>query len=67
MSESLITFGFLRCLGFFSSIPFVYTDRGLAYGYRKHSMMCNKATLKYASRLLTTTEFNKKLRNRNEK
>lgn len=61
MSESLITFGFLRCLGFFSKIPFVYTDRGLAYGYRKHSMICIKATLKHAKRLLTTTEFNKSL------
>lgn len=61
MSESLITFGFLRCLGFFAKIPFVYTDRGLAYGYRKHSMVCIKATLKHAKRLLTTTEFNKNL------
>ena len=61
MSESLITFGFLRCLGFFSKTPFVYTDRGLAYGYRKHSMTCIKATLKHAARLLTTTEFNKNL------
>lgn len=61
MSESLITFGFLRCLGFFAKTPFVYTDRGLAYGYRKHSMTCIKATMKHASRLLTTTEFNKGL------
>ena len=61
MSESLITFGFLRCLGFFSKIPFVYTDRGLAYGYRKHSMTCIKATMKHAARLLTTTQFNKDL------
>ena len=61
MSESLITFGFLRCLGFFSKTPFIYTDRGLAYGYRKHSMTCIKATLKHAARLLTTTEFNKSL------
>jgi len=61
MSESLITFGFLRCLGFFSKIPFVYTDRGLAYGYRQHSMFCIKATLKHAARLLTTTQFNKNL------
>lgn len=61
MSESLITFGFLRCLGFFSKTPFVYTDRGLAYGYRKHSMTCIKATMKHAKRLLTTTEFNKNL------
>lgn len=61
MSESLITFGFLRCLGFFAKIPFVYTDRGLAYGYRKHSMICIKATMKHAERLLTTTEYNKGL------
>lgn len=61
MSESLITFGFLRCLGMFSKTPFVYTDRGLAYGYRKHSMTCIKATLRHAARLLTTTEFNKNL------
>lgn len=61
MSESLITFGFLRCLGFFKRIPFVYTDRGLATGYRKHSMTCIKATLKHAARLLTTTEFNRNL------
>lgn len=61
MSESLITFGFLRCLGLFSKIPFVYTDRGLAYGYRKHSKTCIKATMKHASRMLTTTEFNRNL------
>ena len=58
MSESLITFGALRVFGAFSDIPFVYTDRGLFYGYRKHSMICIKATLKYAKRLLTTTEYN---------
>jgi len=61
MSESLITFGFLRCLGYFAKTPFVYTDRGLAYGYRKHSMVCIKATLKHAARLLTRTQFNKNL------
>ncbi len=61
MSESLITFGFLRCLGFFEKIPFVYTDRGLAYGYRKHSMMCIKATMKHAAGMICTTQFNKDL------
>ena len=61
MSESLITFGFLRCLGFFKKIPFVYTDRGLAYGYRKHSMMCIKATMKHAAGMICTTQFNKDL------
>ena len=61
MSESLITFGLLRCAGFFSGIPFVYTDRGLRSGYRKHSLLCIKATMKHAERLLTTTEYNARL------
>ncbi len=61
MSESLISFGFLRCLGIFKDIPFVYTDRGLAYGYRTHSMMCIKATLKHAAGMICTTQFNKDL------
>ena len=61
MSESLITFGFLRCLGIFKNIPFVYTDRGLAYGYRTHSKLCIKATMKRAARMICTTEFNKGL------
>ena len=61
MSESLITFGFLRCLGMFKDIPFVYTDRGLAYGYRPHSMMCLKAALKRASGMICTTQYNKDL------
>ena len=58
MSESLISFGALRVMGFFSGIPFVYTDRGLATGYRKHSMFAIRATLRSAARLLTTTEYN---------
>lgn len=61
MSESLISFGFLRVLGMFSEIPFVYTDRGLCYGYRKHSKICIKMTLNRAARMLTTTQFNKNL------
>lgn len=61
MSESLISFGFLRCLGFFSKIPFIYTDRGLCYGYRKHSKICIKSTMKHAKCMLTTTQFNKNL------
>lgn len=61
MSESLISFGFLRCLGMFSKIPFVYTDRGLCYGYRKHSKICIMQTMKHAARMLTTTQFNKNL------
>lgn len=61
MSESLITFGFIRCLGIFKDIPFVYTDRGLAYGYRLHSKLCIKATMKRAARMICTTEYNKGL------
>ncbi len=61
MSESLISFGFLRCLGFFADIPFVYTDRGLAYGYRKHSKWCILKTMKHAECMICTTEFNKAL------
>ena len=58
MSESLITFGVLRVTGFFRSIPFVYTDRGLCFGYRKHSKACIKTTMKHAARMLTTTQYN---------
>lgn len=61
MSESLITFGFLRCLGMFAKIPFVYTDRSLYFGYRIHSMTCIKAVLKHAAKMICTTQFNKEL------
>lgn len=61
MSESLITYGALRLTGHFKKIPFVYTDRGLKIGYRKHSLKCILSTMKYASRMLTTTEYNKNL------
>ncbi len=59
MSESLITFGFLRCMGAFKDIPFVYTDRGLAYGYRRHSKFCIKKTMKHAAAMICTTEYNR--------
>ena len=61
MSESLITYGALVCTGHFRKIPFVYTDRGLRYGYRKHSMFCILQTMKHAAMMLTTTQFNKSL------
>lgn len=63
MSESLITFGALRVPGMFRDIPFVYTDRGLRFGYRKHSLFCIKTTMKRASRMLTTTAYNASLWN----
>lgn len=58
MSESLITFGFLRIPGLFRRIPFVYTDRGLKFGYRKHSLYFIKRTMKRAECMLTTTAYN---------
>lgn len=61
MSESLITFGFLRCIGIFHRIPFVYTDRGLFYGYRSHSRACIMKTMKHAAEMICTTEYNKSL------
>ncbi len=61
MSESLITYGFLRNTGIFRKIPFVYTDRGLAYGYRSHSRKVILSTLKRANRLICTTQFNANL------
>ena len=66
MSESIITFGFLRCLGIFKEIPFVYTDRGLAYGYRWHSKFCIKAAMKHAEYMICTTEYNKELWTKNK-
>ena len=47
----------------FADITFVYTDRGLRFGYRKHSLICIKATMKRASRMLTTTAYNAALWN----
>lgn len=61
MSESLISFGFLRIPGMFGNIPFVYTDRGLCYGYRSHSKAVIKQTMKHASGMITTTEYNASL------
>ena len=58
MSESLVTFGMMRIFGAFSKIPFVYTDRGLCFGYRTHSKTVIKATMKHAMYMITTTEFN---------
>lgn len=61
MSESLITYGFARRSGRYSDIPFIYTDRGLRTGYRKHSLICIKATMKHAQRMITTTQYNASL------
>ena len=59
MSESLITYGFMRKS--FREIPYIYTDRGLLYGYRKRSRVFMDPVLKDAAMLVTTTEYNKRL------
>ena len=59
MSESLITYGFIR--GYFPKIKYVYTDRGMYYGYRTRSKIFMMPVLKRASALVTTTARNKKL------
>ena len=56
MSESLITYGFIRKS--FKEIPYIYTDRGMFYGYRKRSQLFMFPVLKDASALVTTTEKN---------
>ena len=59
MAESLITYGFIRKR--FAGIPYIYTDRGLLFGYRKRSRFFMDPALKDSDMLVTTTEFNKKL------
>ncbi len=59
MSESLITYGFVK--GRFPDIPYIYTDRGMYYGYRKRSRLFMDPVLKGASSIITTTGRNKKL------
>ncbi|MCR5747806.1 MAG: glycosyltransferase family 4 protein [Lachnospiraceae bacterium] len=59
MSESLITYGFIRRA--FKNIPYIYTDRGLLFGYRKRSRIFMDPVLKGSKMLVTTTEFNKGL------
>ena len=59
MSESLITYGFVRRS--FRDIPYIYTDRGLFFGYRRRSRLFMDPVLKYADMLITTTEYNRGL------
>ncbi|MCR4923822.1 MAG: glycosyltransferase family 4 protein [Lachnospiraceae bacterium] len=61
MSESLISFGFICKRAAIRNIPFIYTDRGLCYGYRSHSKYFMKKTLSRASAMICTTAFNKSL------
>ena len=59
MSESLITYGFI--MNNFKDIPFIYTDRGMYFGYRKRSRIFMDPVLKRASCMITTTDKNKGL------
>ncbi|MCR5485915.1 MAG: glycosyltransferase family 4 protein [Lachnospiraceae bacterium] len=59
MSESLITYGFIR--RFFGKLPYIYTDRGLFFGYRKRSLFFMLPALKRSRMLVTTTDFNRRL------
>ena len=63
MSESLITYGFIR--GLFPHIPYIYTDRGMYYGYRKRSQLFMFPVLKKGKMLITTTERNRALWEKN--
>ncbi len=59
MSESLITYGFIRRR--FPALPYIYTDRGMYFGYRKRSRIFMMPVLKKAAALVTTTEKNAEL------
>ena len=59
MSESLITYGFIRKK--FKNTKFIYTDRGLLTGYRKRSRIFMFPALKDSAMLITTTGFNRDL------
>ncbi|MBQ7563661.1 MAG: glycosyltransferase family 4 protein [Lachnospiraceae bacterium] len=61
MSESLLTYEFIRRDRELRSIPFVYTDRGLCYGYRAHTKLFMKRALRGSFGMICTTEFNKRL------
>ena len=56
MSESLITYGFIW--KHFKEKKFIYTDRGLLFGYRKRSRLFMFPILKKSHMLVTTTDFN---------
>ena len=59
MSESLITYGFIK--GSFKDLPYLYTDRGMYYGYRKRSRIFMDPVLRNAALIVTTTDRNRAL------
>ena len=66
MPESLITYGLAFPLGNKNS-KLIFTDRGMFYGYRKHSLMLMKLALSRSKMMLTTTDLNKSLWQENTK
>ncbi len=61
MSESLLTYGLICRFPSLRRLPFVYTDRGLCYGYRSHTKFLMRRILKKSSGMICTTQFNKAL------
>jgi len=61
MPESLITYGFCSVGRKKKRPALIFTDRGLFYGYRAHSMFLMKRALRRADLLLVTTDYNKKM------
>lgn len=59
MPESLITYGFAFPLKNKKNV--IFSDRGMYFGYRKHSMFVMKWILKKCGVMLTTTDLNKQL------
>lgn len=59
MPESLITYGL--AFPFAKKDRVIFTDRGMYFGYRKHSLMLMKWVLKSCEVMLTTTDLNRKL------
>lgn len=67
MPESLITFGLLRTFGIGRGSRLLYTDRGLYFGYRRHSLSAIRHTLRYVDAMVLTTRFNEGLWQQKEK
>ncbi|MCR5626267.1 MAG: glycosyltransferase family 4 protein [Lachnospiraceae bacterium] len=59
MSESLITYGFVR--KYFKNLKYIYTDRGMYFGYRTRSKIFMLPVLRRSEMLITTTDRNRKL------
>ena len=62
MPESLVTYALCRIRPEKKGGPvLIFTDRGLFFGYRAHTMFLMKKALKKARLMLTTTELNRRM------